>query len=87
MLKSINAKIPLSVAQHLDDRGQLNPQYLTYFIRFNMLRPIPDEHIDELSYNYTFKIDADLHRSIKLCAMDNNLPMNELLGRLLKAYY
>ena len=46
-----------------------------------------DKPIGELSYNYTFKITKDLHKSIKLIALEVDIPMNELIGRLLVMYY
>jgi hypothetical protein len=40
-----------------------------------------------MAFNYTFKIDTDIHNSVKIKAQENNLPVTEFLGRLLKAYY
>ena len=94
-MKTLNIKIPLSIAQQLDDREHLNPIYLTQFITDNLPRGYNllsrdyslDKPIGELSYNYTFKITKDLHKSIKLIALEVDLPMNELIGRLLVMYY
>lgn len=87
-MKSLNVKIPLSVAQRMDDNAQLNPIYLTQFIIDNLTYVYSlDKPINELSYNYTFKIDTDLHKSIKLIALEADLPMNELVGRLLAKFY
>ena len=87
-MKSLNIKIPLSDAQDMDDNAQLNPIYLTEFITANLIHSDNLEHpISDLCYNYTFKIDSELHKSIKLKALEVNLPMNELVGRLIDKYY
>lgn len=87
-MKSLNVKIPLSIAQHMDDRAQLNPTYIANFITEYIANADNlDKPISELSYNYTFKIDNDLHKTIKLTALEVNLPMNELVGRLLAKFY
>ena len=87
-MKSLNVKIPLTVAQRMDDNAQLNPIFLTQFITDNLSYVYSlDKPINELSYNYTFKIDTDLHKSIKLIALEADLPMNELVGRLLAKFY
>lgn len=87
-MKSLNVKIPLSVAQKMDENAHLNPTYLTQFITDNLSYVYSlDKPITELSYNYTFKIDTDLHKSIKLIALEADLPMNELVGRLLTKFY
>ena len=87
-MKSLNVKIPLSVAQRMDDNAQLNPIFLTQFITDNLSYVYSlDKPINELSYNYTFKIDTDLHKAVKLIAFEADLPMNELVGRLLAKFY
>ena len=87
-MKSLNVKIPLEVAQRMDDNAHLNPIYLSKFIRGNLIHADNLEHpISDLCYNYTFKIDNDLHKSIKLKALEVNLPMNELVGRLIDKFY
>ena len=60
-MKSLNVKIPLSVAQRMDDNAQLNPIFLTQFITDNLSYVYSlDKPINDLCYNYTFKIDNDL---------------------------
>ena len=88
-MKNLNVKIPLSIAQHMDDNALLNPIYLTEFITVNLNHADSlDKPISELCYNYTFKIDTDLHKTIKLKALEVDLPMNELIGRLIeKCFY
>ena len=87
-MKSLNIKIPLSDAQDMDDNAQLNPIYLSEFITATLNRTDSlDNPIRELCYNYTFKIDNDLHKAIKLKALELDLPMNDLVGRLIEKYY
>ena len=87
-MKSLNVKIPLSIAQHMDDSAQLNPSYISNFIIDHLdSADSLDKPISELSYNYTFKIDNVLHKTIKLIALELDLPMNELVGRLLAKFY
>ena len=87
-MKSLNVKIPLPLAQLMDDNAQLNPIYLTEFITANLDHADSlDKPISDLCYNYTFKIDSKLHKSIKLKALEVDLPMNDLVGRLLAKFY
>lgn len=87
-MKCINVKIPLTVATELDDRAELNPKYLTEFLvtYLNCEEGVKDP-ITELSYNYTFKIDNELHKAVKLKAIEHDLSMNEFVGRLLNKFY
>lgn len=88
-MKTINIKIPLNIAQDLDDRARLNPQWLTSFILANWenVTLVIDKPVEGLSYNYSFKVDDKLHKMVKLKAVELNMPMNELLGRLLQIFY
>ena len=87
-MKSLNVKIPLPLAQLMDDNEQLNPIYLTEFITANLDNADSlDKPISDLCYNYTFKIDNALHKTIKLKALEVDLPMNDLVGRLLAKFY
>lgn len=88
-MKSLNIKIPLSIAQQLDDNAQLNPEYLTGFLVSHLSygSTIKNHKLEGLMYNYTFKAPKDLHRMVKLKAIELDLPMNEFAGRLLAYYY
>ena len=88
-MKTINIKIPLDIAQDLDDRARLNPEWLTSFILANWphVDLVMDKPVKGLSSNYAFKVEDDLHKMIKLKAVELDIPMNELLGRLLQQYY
>ena len=88
-MKTINIKIPLDIAQDLDDRARLNPQWLTSFIVVNWsyVSLVTDKPVVGMAYNYSFKVDDDIHKMVKLKAVELDLPMNELLGRLLQRFY
>ena len=87
-MKSLNVKIPQSIINRLDDNAQLNPIYLTEFITANLDHANSlDKPISDFCYNYTFKIDNKLHKAIKLKAIEVDLPMNDLVGRLLAKFY
>ena len=89
-MKSLNIKIPLSIAQQLDDRGQLNPNFLENFIEEYMYHSQGvtfDKPLAELPYTYTFKVHDKFHKMLKLEAIERDLAMNELIGRLIAMYY
>lgn len=88
-MKSLNIKIPLSTAQLMDDNAELNPNYITSFIATHLryATKAKDHEMTGLAYNYTFKVPSDLHKAVKLKAIELDLPMNELVGRLLDYYY
>lgn len=87
-MKSLTIKIPLSVAKIMDDKAQLNPVWLSRFIEdFLPHLEVPKQPIQELTFNYTFKIDEFAHKQIKIKAIECDLPMNEMIGRLLANYY
>lgn len=77
----------MSIAQAMDDKAQLNPSYVRYIIQRYILSELQDLPIQEFTYNYTFKIDDDLHKSIKLKTIEKGLPMNEFVGRIFSQYY
>lgn len=88
-LKTINIKIPLDIAQDLDDRARLNPQWLTSFIIYHWsnVKQVIDKPVEGLTSNYSFKVEDYIHKMVKLKSVELDLPMNELLGRLLQQYY
>lgn len=89
-MKSLNIKIPLTIAQQLDYWGQLNPNYLENFIveyMYHSQGVTFDKPITELTYNYTFKVHDSTHKMLKLEAIERELAMNELIGRLIVMYY
>lgn len=85
--KSLNIKIPMSVASKMDDRGQLNPEYIENFIKTYIRGFDGGEFVNEFSIPQTIKVEPFIHRLVKQSALDNNLSMNELVCRLLAKYY
>jgi hypothetical protein len=86
-MKSLSIKIPLGIAKSMDDKARLNPSWIAGFLIINLAKPIYEEKVKGLSYNYTFKIDKELHKLIKLKAIEHDLPINEFVARLLEKYY
>jgi hypothetical protein len=86
-MKSLSIKIPIAVAQLMDDNAELNPNWLTGFLVLNYTKEAPSEPLSGLTMNYTFKIDEGLHKAVKLAAIEANLPINEFVGRLLAEHY
>ena len=86
-MKSISIKVPLSIAQSMDDRGQLNPQWLTQFISTFELEELSFQPIKEFTFNYKIKINEKMHKRLKLKAIDQDIALNEYLGRLLVQFY
>lgn len=87
-MKSMNIKIPMEIAIDMSNRGELNPIFIGDFI---------DEHVYKvkelevlpagLVFNYTFKIDNELHKKVKLMAITIDKPMNELIGMIITTHY
>ena len=89
-MKSLNIKIPLPIAQQMNDKAQLNAHYLEQFITEYMYHSQGvtfDKPLAELTYTYTFKVHDSIHKMLKLEAIERDLPMNELIGRLIAMYY
>ena len=86
-MKSLSIKIPLSIASSMDDKARLNPSWIAGFLIVNKNKPIDDERVKGLTYNYTFKVEDELHKHVKLLAIEHGLPLNEFVARLLVKYY
>ena len=88
-MKSLNVKIPGDLIERMSDNGELNPNFLNRFIveNYNLIDKQLDKPLHARSYNYTFKVDSSLHKDLKIKAVLFDLPMNELIGRLLVKYY
>lgn len=86
-MKSLSIKLPVDIAQHMDDNARLNPNWLTGFILLNKDKAVTDSPVKGLCINYTFKVDPTLHKQVKLAAIERELPLNEFIARLLTNYY
>lgn len=87
--KSINVKLPIGIGALMDDRGHLNPQYMTEFIVAitSSGSELPTTAIEGSTFNYSFKIDSKIHKTLKMKALEKDISLNEYLGRLVVAYY
>ena len=88
-MKSLNVKIPVDLAERMSDNAELNPSFLNKFIaeNYHLIDEQLDKPLNALSYNYTFKVDSSLHKDLKMTAVELDIPMNELIGRLLVKYF
>lgn len=86
MKKSLSIKIPYRTMLKLEKDGNFTPRYLSNFIEEHLDQEINTKDSLELCHSYTLKIDPDLHKSIKLKAIEHNLPINEFIARLLRKY-
>ena len=86
-MKTLTIKLNMSDAQTMDDRGQLNSKFLTDFIRDHMGRAFLDGAPRELVYTYTFKVPDDVHKAVKLAAIEDNLTMSEYVRQMFAVYY
>jgi hypothetical protein len=86
-VKSLSIKIPLGIAKNMDDKARLNPSWIAGFLILNMNKEVPEDKVKGLTYNYTFKVDEELHKHIKLKSIEHDLPINEFVARLLEKYY
>lgn len=88
MLKSLNIKIPLRIANKMDENGHLNPKYVGEFVAKHLDSAEGlDKPIEGLTFTYVFKIDGDLHTKVKIKATEYGLNMNDLVGRIIQQYY
>lgn len=87
MAKTLSIKIPISIAQQMDDRGQLNPIWVARFLEEFYEADISDQPLEGLYYTYVFKIDGELRKAVKDMAKYHGLPMTEFVGRLLVECY
>lgn len=71
----------------MEDNEHINPIYMNKFFHNYLGCDLPQEPVTGLSINYTFKIGVTTHKTIKLKAIEHDLPMNEFLGRLIAKYY
>ena len=92
-------KIPISIAQRMDDRGQLNPQFTDYFLNRSCKLFVDDylegtsgfwdnDYLDELQYTYTFKVNMKtLIKVRKTCQMSGYSAVTVFCQVLFYQYY
>lgn len=85
-MKTLNIKLSLDTYNLLCDNGQLNPTY----IKEILLLDSNYENLPELSsptVNYALKVDNDFHLNLKRCALENEMTLAEISGRLFEKNY
>ena len=86
-MKTITIKINLDQAQELDDRAQLNPTFIGEFIT----RHVHDDFIGgrstQLPFTYTLKVSNELHKAIKMAALQEDMTMSEYVRQMFQVYY
>jgi hypothetical protein len=85
--KSLFIKIPIHIAEQMSENAHLNPNWIEGFLVLNYRNITPDIKLEGLNMNYTFKIDSELHKQIKLLAFENGMNISEYVGRLFLTYY
>jgi len=87
--KTLSIKIPIELAGVMSEMGQLNPQYLKEFLNRELwtANRLKDHQPVGHHMTYTFKVDNDLHKVVRLKAFNEDLPVNEMVGRMIDNYY
>ena len=87
-MKTITIKINLDQAEELDDRAQLNPTFVSEFITRHLHAAFIGEHRStQLPFTYTLKVSNELHKALKMAALQDDLTMSEYVRQMFKVYY
>lgn len=88
-MKTLTIKLPLSIAQLMDDRAQLNPAWISDFLSYyGFAREVGDDDLPRtMLYTYSFKVDEDLHATIKDEAARQGLSITQYVRRLFEENY
>lgn len=87
-MKTLTIKINLDEAQQLDDRGQLNPTFITAFIQNHLGHAfLGERRTTQLPFTYTFKVSDELHKAVKMAALNDDLTMSEYVRQMFQVYY
>lgn len=85
-MKTLNIKLSLDTYNLLCDNGQLNPPFVKEILSLDN----NFENLLELSaptVNYALKVDNAFHLQLKRCALESNMTLAELSGRLFEHNY
>lgn len=85
-MKTLSIKLPIKVAQAMDDRGHLNPIYISTFI-YNHLYDNFVAEAEGLKFTYVFKVADHLHARVKAAAAMNDLPISDFICQMFYMYY
>ena len=87
-MKTITIKINLDQAQELDDRAQLNPMFIGEFITRHLHDAfIGERRSTQMSFTYTLKVSNELHKALKMAALQNDMTMSEYVRQMFQVYY
>ena len=87
-MKTITIKINLDQAQELDDRAQLNPVFIGVFIKRHLHGAfIGEKRTTQLPFTYTLKVSNELHKGLKMAALQNDMTMSEYVRQMFQVYY
>lgn len=87
-MKTLTIKINLDVVQQMDDRGQLNPSFVTDFIQNHLGHAfLGERRTSQLPFTYTFKVPDNLHKAVKMAALQKDLTMSEYVRQMFQVYY
>lgn len=87
-MKTLTIKINLDDAQQLDDRGELNPTFITNFILSHIGHAfLGERRSSQLPFTYTFKVTDDVHKRVKMAALEDDLTMSEYVRQMFQVYY
>lgn len=85
-MKTLNIKLSLDTYNLLCDNGQLNPPFVKEILSLNN----NFENLPELSaptVNYALKVNNAFHLQLKRCALENEMTLAEISGRLFENNY
>ena len=86
-MKTITIKINLDQVQELNDRAQLNPSFIGDFITRYLHAGQPRCRSTQLAFTYTLKVSNELHKSLKMAALQKDLTMSEYVRQMFQVYY
>ena len=87
-MKTITIKINSDQAQELDDRAQLNPTFIGEFIGHYLHGMfIGEQRSTQLPFTYTLKVSNELHKALKMAALQNDMTMSEYVRQMFQVYY
>ena len=86
-MKTITIKINLNQVQELEDRGQLNPKFVSEFITRYLHAGQPPYRSTQLPFTYTLTVSNELHKALKMTALQNDMTMSEYVRQMFQVYY
>ena len=86
-MKTITIKINLDQVQELVDRAQLNPTFVSEFITRYLHAGQPRCRSTQLPFTYTLKVTNELHKALKMAALQNDMTMSEYVRQMFQVYY